>query len=1052
MSEPNPHRHVPRGAQYADLAERPWLRPGWAAGLALALTVAIFVTRLVAPNPEDVAPLLFGVPLSLVGATFGPRWGLAAGALGTGLVAIWMSLDAVEYGVAGFATRGVALMLVGGVVGLYAERVRRTERALEAHAREARAAEDESRRTAERLSSVLGALEEAITVVTPDGRSEALNEAAARALAARAPEQDAEPWRPLYPDGSPCPPEDLPSALTFRTGRPQSGVVRGERLADGSTRWWSSNTHPLWGGGERPAAVLVSSRDISERRRREHALRQSERRFRTLAETVPVGIYETDAHGFCTYVNRRWQRIAGLSAEQALGAGWKRAVHPVDADRALPGFDDAIGAGVAYEVECRFRRPDGSVRWVMTAAVPVREESGLVRGYFGTVVDLTERKYVEQQLAIARDRALEAARAKSEFLANMSHEIRTPMNGLIGMTELLLETELSAEQREYAELAQSSGETLLRLVGDVLDVSKIEVGKLELESEDFALAEAVEDVTELEAEAARRKGVELGVVIDEDVPVVLRGDGVRLRQVLRNLVSNAVKFTHEGHVVTRVRLAGGESDRTLVRFEVRDTGIGIEPSQLERLFEPFSQADTTTTREYGGSGLGLTITKQLVELMGGEIGAESELGRGSTFHCTVPFETASGGAEADLERAPELAGQRVLVADDNATSRRVLCHHVRRWGMEVSTAASGDEALRLMREAAERGQPYEAALIDMRMPGLDGLELTRAVRADERLSGTRLVMLSSALDDRGRARAAGISDFLVKPVRGRRVYAALVGRRPERGDGVAARAAERRLPGGGKVLVVEDNEVNSMLAVRMLTKRGLEADVATNGGEALDAIERKGYDAVLMDCQMPVLDGYEATRELRRREGSGRHLPVIAMTAHALTDDAEKCLAAGMDDYLPKPLEPGAFDAALRRWVGDRGRAEPSGPALAAPEAATNGGPLDLGALGRLRADLGDDADTLRRLVELFASHTRPRLDALGRALEQGDAEAVHQLAHTIKGSARSLGASRVAELCERLEHADVDGDPVAARQLWDELGPAFTETRAALDEEVPGG
>ena len=771
-------------------------------------------------------------------------------------------------------------------------------------------------------------------------------------------------------------------------------------------------------------------------------------------------------------------------------------IHPDGRGLLREKFDASLHRGEPYDFEHRIVLPDGEERIVHRRAEVVSDEEGEPLKMVGTVQDVSERKRAEeeirelneslerrveertQQLAdavagleMARNQAEVANRAKSEFLANMSHEIRTPMNGVIGMTGLLLDTDLTPEQREYAETVRTSGESLLTIINDILDFSKVEAGRMDLETIDFDLRTTVEETVSLLAGRARAKNLELANLIEYGVPTALRGDPWRLRQILTNLLGNAIKFTEEGEVVSRVGLVEESDERAKIRFSVTDTGIGMTEEHRSRLFQSFTQADASTTRRYGGTGLGLAISRQLVELMEGEIGVESEHEIGSTFWFEVPLQKQSGGPRAALSPRTDLRDLRVLVVDDNATNRKILREQITSWNLGNGDAESGPRALQTLRSAADGGEPYNVAILDMQMPGMDGMELARTIKADPAISSTRLVLLTSIgkRADSADARQAGIEAYLTKPVKQSELYDALATvmgapeATPEEDPRLVTRHTLREREAGTRVrlLVAEDNAVNQKVAVRMLESLSYRADVAANGLEAVEAISRVPYHAVLMDVQMPEMDGYEATAAIRKREGAARHTPIIAMTANAMRGDREKALEAGMDDYVPKPVKPEDLDEVLRRWIPQEAPEPGSSPVASgggvtapdpAPDKAENRieDSLDPDVLAGLR-ELGDP-DLLSELTEMFFDDASSRLATLRETVEGSDARSVEQIAHALKGSSGNMGARRMAAICAELEDVGASGDLSRARALLEQLEEEFGRVRPALEAETATG
>ena len=676
---------------------------------------------------------------------------------------------------------------------------------------------------------------------------------------------------------------------------------------------------------EQVQRLSTLSAEMRQLERVQEAFAHEHDKLKRIVSDAPIAMAMFDREMCYMAHSRRWIEEYALGSRPIIG----RSHYDVFPD--IPEPWKAIHArGLAGEIvtnpEDVFARADGSKVYLRWALHPWYTSTGDVGG----LVIVTARI---DDLVLAREAALEAARMKSEFLANMSHEIRTPMNGVIGMTELLRGTELDPVQNEYLATIRESAEALLTLLNDILDFSKIEAGRFELEVRSIDPRALIQDVVELFAEPAQRKGLEIASLLQHDVPRRVQGDSLRLRQILTNLVGNAVKFTNVGEVCVTLRRTVSESG-THLRIEVRDTGIGVAAGARDRLFKAFSQADGSTTRRFGGSGLGLAISQHLVELMQGTIGFESEPGAGSTFWFEVPLAGLPGEAPAESAVLPasvsSLAGRRVLVIDDNATNRNVLVHELANFGIVTDEAVDGPTGLDLMRRAQARGAPYHAVLLDYQMPGMDGLALARAVRADPALREIKLLLLSSVTQRAELADPArrDLDAHLTKPVRESRLLECLCAVMGERGEPASAlpRTAARpvteallsetRFAARPRVLLVEDNEVNQRVAARMLERLGCAVDVAANGSEALEAIERTPYRVVFMDCQMPGIDGYEAVRLLRQSElGQSRRVPVVALTANVMPGDEQRCREAGMDGYLAKPIRLGDLQKVLARWL-----------------------------------------------------------------------------------------------------------------------------------------
>jgi two-component system, sensor histidine kinase and response regulator len=677
-------------------------------------------------------------------------------------------------------------------------------------------------------------------------------------------------------------------------------------------------------------SLEISSEELHQlnedvRRQSESALAIERDRLHGIIASMGDGLCVLDTDGRILLINDEAARLMGCDPAQVdgrglFGLGWiprEERAHSVRLFQAL------LESGEPYRSEqTTFVKPDGSPLTVSLSMRAIRRGEEIVAVVL-VFRDMTEAVRTQEELIRAKTAAESAVRAKSEFLANMSHEIRTPLNGIIGMTGLLLDTTLDGKQHTYASTVRLCGESLLTLINDILDYSKIEAGRLDLESLEFDAATVVEDALVFVAEGAERKGVELFCDLGSDLPPHLVGDPGRLRQVLLNLVSNAVKFTERGEVGVVVRVVDNAPSRCVVRFDVSDTGIGIAEDVRERIFESFSQAETSTTRRFGGTGLGLAIARRLAELMGGTITLESQVGRGSVFSVSIPFPQAATHTDPNARSLAALKGARVLYVDDHATSRRLAHADFVRRGLGCDVAAEGQEALRMLRRASAEGSPFALAILDMHMPGPSGLDIARIIAGDRALNGTRLILLTSLADRIATdpSLEVGFGDSVMKPVRRSALYQAMAsavqpgfagsvkpvspGPEPGRRDAPVSRSA--------RILVAEDNVVNQRVVLGLLAKLGYRADAVRNGLEAVQAVAAGAYDLVIMDCQMPELDGFEATRRIRHLAGPRATVPIVALTANAMQGDRERCLEVGMNDYVTKPVDAARLSGALQR-------------------------------------------------------------------------------------------------------------------------------------------
>jgi PAS domain S-box-containing protein len=899
-------------------------------------------------------------------------------------------------------------------------------------------------------------------------------------------------------NGSPYPIDECPQRAAYTDGV--------ESRVDDEVLWRKDGTsfpveyiaRPLL-RDDQAAGSIITFRETTERKMAEAAVRESRERLDFVLRSAEVGAWDWDIPSDVVKWDETVVALYGMTPG-VLEGPWDAAnphIHPDDLETHRATIDDCLEKGAPYDADFRVVRGGGAVAYVAERGRVTRDAGGRPVRLTGVTWDITRRREMEKSLRSAIDQAeaanrelgitarranelaLEAEAAnssKSAFLANMSHEIRTPMNGVIGMTSLLLDTDLNAEQHEYAIAVQNSAEALLTIINDILDFSKIEAGKLEMETLDFDLRRTLEDTVDLPALHAHDKGLELTALVEADVPSALRGDPGRLRQVLTNIVGNAIKFTERGEVAVTVGLVEDGETAVTLRFEVRDSGMGIPAEKVDMLFEAFTQADASTTRRFGGTGLGLTISRRLVELMRGQIGVESKQGVGSTFWFSARFEKQDASMVlADDERieAVDITGARILAVDDNATNRRVIAGMLDAWGCRHTEVDGAGPALTALRAARAEGDPYRIAIVDMMMPEMDGEALGAAIKSDPVLADSELIMMTSmgSRGDAGRLEGIGFAAYLTKPVKQSQLFDCLMVVLSGR-DKTGARSTPRiitrhalaeRDKRGVRILLAEDNPINQRVALKVLEKLGYLAEAVGNGVEALEALARRRFDLVLMDVQMPEMDGMEATRRIRdpRSAVHDHEIPVLALTAHAMRQDRDACLAAGMNDYLCKPIKPDELAAALARWterrplyeptvgLANRGRIAEAAPVAQAAVAATgeDGPPvLDEAVLLNM---LEGDQEAAAEITAEFLKDAPRRTAAFRVALAAGDAVLARREAHTLKGASANVGAEALRTVAHRAELACTDGSLTEAGELVEELD---VELHRLEDVLVKGG
>jgi len=861
-------------------------------------------------------------------------------------------------------------------------------------------------------------------------------------------------------------PEDLEmadaAALRHFAGGPAYDIELRMRIADGSLRWFRIRGSAEFGPDGIPVSVAGSITDIHKQRLAEEALREVQARFNRAIQGTQDGLWEVDLIGNKLWLSPRLNELLGFAdAELGVEVGTLRSrCHPDDFQILASAVQDILESAMPLDVEVRMQMKSGAYRWFRMRGTPATNASGVMARVSGSMQDVTDARLARDELIRATETAQAANRAKSEFLANVSHEIRTPMNGIIGMTRLLLDTSLDATQSDFAQTIRASADSLLSIINDILDFSKVEAGKLDIESLEMDVPGNVEEVGSVMAFQAAAKNLELIVNVHPDVPGHVLGDPQRIRQCLINLMGNAIKFTRVGEIVCEVSVRERNDERVTLRFAVRDTGIGIAPGAVQNLFEPFVQADSSTTRHFGGTGLGLSIVRRLVQMMGGVTDVESRLGEGSTFWFELPMRPVASPA-ADVRPPLTSAGQRILVVDDNETNRRVLQTQLSHAGYEVTLASGGREALATMRSAIGVNRPFDAVLADFQMPDMDGAMLGEQINSDAHLSRARVVLLTS-MDrhgDIGRFAAMGFAGYLSKPVKPRELLATLeqvLSRQAEEWHSRThplitlnvAQQSTRAKQLSGKVLLVEDNIVNQKVARRFLERMGCEVEVAENGVDAVRAFEAGAFRLILMDVQMPYMDGYEATERIRSLESvSGKadtRTPIVALTANAMSGQLDRCLEVGMDASLTKPINVEQLEEMLRRFgLGDPGSAvaQVAQPSAGAPRPA----PVDLLALNEMT---GGDPEFAADIARSYLDNSRELYAQIRACLACEDRRELARMVHQLAGSSANIHAVTLHELCLHLEESAPSAAAAELQSSVASIGAELARVSAALRQD----